>query len=99
MKDTSHQVQQILRAKLRSLTPEARIRMATGMFSAARELGRAGAQTGRTPAVEQRRQLLVRLYSAELSATVIEAAARRLSKDAVAEAPGEADPVAHDAGQ
>ncbi len=90
MRDTSREVEQILRAKLRSLGPEARIRMASGMFSAACELSRAGAQAGSAPAAGSREQLLIRLYSADLSPAVIEAVARRMRNNDPPGAQGEA---------
>ena len=71
----------MLRSKLRSLGPEARIRMASGMFSAARELGRAAALASSPARGWDRKRMLTHFYSTDLSPSVIAAAARRLQDD------------------
>ena len=80
MSDTPVDVRSVLRAKLQSLSPEARIRMASGMFSGARELGRAGAQAASPGAVWNREQILRYLYSTDLSPAALTAAAQRLRR-------------------
>lgn len=81
MRDTAAEVRRAQRARFRALDAETRIRMATGMFAAARELCRAGAKAS-SPEVEwDRQRQLQRLYGADLDPEVLAEVARRLAPD------------------
>lgn len=79
MKDTAPEAEELMRKHLRALRPADRIRMATGMFSAARSLVRAGARRKAEPTVEDRELMLVRLYSRDLSAEALQGVRNRLT--------------------
>jgi len=78
-----------MRTRLRALGPEARIRMATGMFSAARSLVRAGSEHTAETTLRGRELLLARLYSRDLDPKTLEAVRRRLADEEGARAPTE----------
>ncbi len=83
MRDTPTETQTLLRRRFRALSPEERLRMASGMLAGARELGRAGAQAAAPGSAWGREQILLYLYSGDLSPDVITAAARRLRRGPV----------------
>lgn len=82
MSDTSPEMAARYRTRLQACSPAERVRMATGMFAAARalviaEAERAGERTGNL-----RELLLDRFYGTDLSEEALAGARRRLLRDA-----------------
>lgn len=74
MTDTSAEVEAMLTARYRALSPKTRLRMATAMFSSGKRMAVAGvlATEGEQSAAMLRRRLLDRLYGDELPRDVKE---------------------------
>jgi hypothetical protein len=70
MKDTSPHMEALHRRLIMSLTPAKRLRMAFGMFQAAKALAAAGIRAEavrRGDRIEMRRELFLRLYGRDFS--------------------------------
>jgi hypothetical protein len=76
--DTAQAVEERLRALYGARTAAQRVEMATSMFTSAKEIARAGIrmELGDIPECEMRRQLFLRLYGGDFSATQLAAILR-----------------------
>jgi hypothetical protein len=78
MNDTTHEIEAEFRKRIAASTPSERLRMMSGMFSAAKALAGASIGGARDGAAPPRAVLFERMYRTDFSAEEVAAISKRL---------------------